>query len=58
MQIAAIQHDIVWEDPQANHTRLAPLIAQAAEIGTEMVVLTEMYATGFSMNSEAIAEPP
>ncbi len=58
MQIAAIQHDIVWEDPQANHTRLTPLIAQAAEIGTEMVVLTEMYATGFSMNSEAIAEPP
>ncbi len=58
MQIAAIQHDIIWEDPQANHERLAPLIEQAAATGTEMIVLTEMYATGFSMNSQVIAEPP
>tara|TARA_Y100000739_G_C20500303_1_gene414580 strand:+ start:135 stop:899 length:765 start_codon:yes stop_codon:yes gene_type:complete len=58
MKIAAIQHDIIWEDPQANHERLAPLIEQAATAGTEMIVLTEMYATGFSMNSQVIAEPP
>lgn len=58
MQIAAIQHDIIWEEPEANHKRLAPLIRQTVETGTEMIVLTEMYATGFSMNSQAIAEPP
>ena len=58
MKIAAIQHDIIWEDPQANHERLAPLIEQAATAGTEIIVLTEMYATGFSMNSQVIAEPP
>ena len=45
MQIAAIQHDIIWEDPQANHERLAPLIEQAAATGTEMIVLAEMYTT-------------
>ena len=27
MKVAAVQHDIVWEDPAANLARLAPLIA-------------------------------
>jgi predicted amidohydrolase len=56
MRIAAIQHDIVWEDPAANFLRLAPMIAGAAANGARLVVLTEMYATGFSMDTERIAE--
>jgi predicted amidohydrolase len=57
MRVAAIQHDIVWEDPQANFERLAPLLAYAAGEGARLAVLTEMYATGFSMSTERIAEP-
>ncbi len=57
MKIAAIQHDIVWEDPRANFARLAPRIAEAATAGARLAVLTEMYATGFSMDTERIAEP-
>ncbi len=57
MKVAAIQHDIVWEDRDANFTRLAPMIADAAAAGARLVVLTEMYSTGFSMETQKIAEP-
>jgi predicted amidohydrolase len=57
MRVAAIQHDIVWEDPKANFEALAPRIAGAAAAGARLVVLTEMYATGFSMRTDVTAEP-
>ncbi len=57
MKVAAIQHDIVWEDPAANFVRLAPMVAAAADAGARLVVLTEMYSTGFSMHTERVAEP-
>ncbi len=57
MRVAAIQHDIVWEDRDANYGRLAPMIAAAASAGARLVALTEMFATGFSMDASRIAEP-
>ncbi|EDM76081.1 carbon-nitrogen hydrolase family protein [Plesiocystis pacifica SIR-1] len=57
MKLAALQTDIAWEDPQANFERLRPQIAGAAASGARMVVLPEMYACGFSMDTQAIAEP-
>jgi predicted amidohydrolase len=57
LKVAAIQHDIVWEDPAANFARLAPRIADAAAEGARLAVLTEMYSTGFSMHTERTAEP-
>jgi len=57
MRVAAIQHDIAWEDPKANFAALAPRIAGAAGAGAPQIVLTEMYATGFSMNTDVTAEP-
>lgn len=57
MKVAAVQHDIVWEDPGANFTRLAPLVQQAAAGGARLVVLPEMYSTGFSMDVDRVAEP-
>ena len=56
MRVAAIQHDIVWEDPEANFDRLEPQIRAAAVAGARLVVLTEMYSTGFSMNTAVTAE--
>jgi predicted amidohydrolase len=58
MKVAAIQHDIVWEDAERTRKKVAPLIAQAAVAGARLIVLTEMYATGFSMQPERIAEHP
>lgn len=56
MRIAAVQHDIVWEDRDATCQYLAPLVARAAGAGAELVVLSEMFATGFSMNTHRTAE--
>lgn len=56
MRVAALQHDICYEDAGATRARLAPLIAQAAAAGAELIVLAEMFATGFSMHPERIAE--
>jgi predicted amidohydrolase len=57
MKVAAIQHDIEWEDGHATRKRLAPLVAHAVASGARLIVLTEMYATGFSMDPARIAEP-
>lgn len=57
MRVAGIQHDIVWEDPAANFAHLAPMIAAAAADGAQLVVLTEMFSTGFSMAVDRVAEP-
>jgi predicted amidohydrolase len=54
--VAGVQHDIVWEDPAANFAHLEPLIAAMAAGGARLVVLTEMFATGFSMKTERIGE--
>ena len=56
MRVAAIQHDIVWEDAAATTAHVTPMIAQAAAGGARLIVLTEMFATGFSMYPERIAE--
>ena len=58
MKVAAIQHDIVWEDAESTRKRLVPLIAQAAAADARLIAVTEMYATGFSMRPERIAEQP
>jgi predicted amidohydrolase len=56
MRIAAVQHDIVWEDRDANFERLAPRVAGAVAAGAELVLLTETFSTGFSM-TPGIGEP-
>ncbi|MCL2780557.1 MAG: carbon-nitrogen family hydrolase [Actinomycetia bacterium] len=57
MKVVAIQHDIVWEDAPATRARVGPMIERAADAGARLIVLAEMYATGFSMRAERIAEP-
>ena len=56
MKVAAIQHDIEWEDGDATRKHLLPLISQAARSGARLIAVTEMYATGFSMDPARIAE--
>jgi predicted amidohydrolase len=56
MRIAAVQHDIVWEDRDANFERLAPQVHRAVGAGAELVLLTETFSTGFSM-TPGIGEP-
>ncbi len=56
MKVAAIQHDITWEHPEVTRADVTPMIAAAAAGGAQLIVLPEMFATGFSMRPERIAE--
>jgi len=58
MKVAAIQHDIVWEDRDANLARYPDLVRGAAATGARLIVMTEMFSSGFSMNTELVAEDP
>jgi predicted amidohydrolase len=54
MRVAAVQHDIAWEDRAAT---LARLDAVVAPIDADLVVLPEMFAVGFTME-RGVAEAP
>lgn len=55
IRISIIQTDIVWEDKQEN-LRLLHEKLQKLRGTTEIVVLPEMFSTGFSMQSSVLAE--
>lgn len=57
MKIFCCQLDIVWENKAANYAKAQKLIATANVPAGSLVLLPEMFATGFSMNVPAIAEP-
>ncbi len=57
MKMAAIQHDIVWNDRDANFARLAPMVAAAAAGGARLVLLTETFSTGFAVDNPHLGEP-
>jgi predicted amidohydrolase len=54
LQISIIQADLVWENKSANLKQLEEKILQLPY--TEIVVLPEMFSTGFSMRSKDLAE--
>lgn len=57
MKIAGLQVRIEWEDPPASFARLRPWLDAAQAAGARLAVLPEMYACGFSMQTDRIAEP-
>ncbi len=57
LRIAGIQHDIVWNDRDANYARLAPMITAAAGSGAGLVLCTETFSTGFVVDGELVGEP-
>ena len=50
MKISAVQLDIAWEDKAANFARVRALLAAAPPEPGSLIVLPEMFASGFSMN--------
>lgn len=57
LRVAGVQCDIVWQDREENLRRLTPRVAEAADGGAGLVLLPEMFATGFSMDTATVAEP-
>ncbi len=57
MKVAALQMDIAWHDPSANHEKARSMATQAKEAGADLFVLPEMFSTGFSMDTSITPEP-
>jgi predicted amidohydrolase len=55
MKIALIQSPLVWENPTANRNHFEEKINAIAE-KVDLIVLPEMFTTGFTLNPEAVAE--
>lgn len=55
LTITVIQTNIFWEDKSANLAMLEEKIRGISD-NTEIVILPEMFSTGFSMNAAALAE--
>lgn len=56
MKFAAIQHDIVWCDREANFAHLTDLVESAVRRGAQFVLLSETFSTGFAVDSPNFAE--
>ena len=54
MIISLIQSDIAWADPQSNRDRLSQVFARLPK--SDLVVLPEMFSTGFATEPAGIAE--
>jgi predicted amidohydrolase len=57
VKVFALQLDIAWENKAANYSKVTDLLASAKPPADSLVVLPEMFATGFTMNTENMAEP-
>ncbi len=55
MKIYGVQYDIAWEDQPANCRRVRAIISQECPEAGSLIVLPEMFATGFTMNPKAAA---
>ena len=55
MKITLLQTDIFWEDKPGNLDSLGMLLSKISGT-TDLVVLPEMFSTGFTMNARTLAE--
>lgn len=56
LNVAIVQAELVWEQPEKNRARFSRMIADISQ-DVDLIVLPEMFATGFSMTPEKCAEP-
>lgn len=55
LRISLVQYDIVWENKEANLSYVENIVTSLAG-KTDIVVLPEMFTTGFTMNSHKLSE--
>ncbi len=56
LKVTLLQSNLYWENPGANLAMFEEKIWKIRE-QTDIIVLPEMFTTGFSMNAPALAEP-
>lgn len=57
LKIAVLQVDLAWENVLKNLDVFSEKLEQIQE-DVDLIILPEMFSTGFSMNAEELAEPP
>lgn len=57
MKITLIQPDIIWENKLKNLEKLGELMSESPD-ETDIIILPEMFNTGFSMNPAYLCETP
>ncbi len=55
MHVMGLQLDLIWEDPEANRNQISALL-KTNQPSVDLIVLPEMFSTGFSMNAAGLAE--
>ncbi len=55
LRISLIQYNIAWENKEANLSYIENIISSLA-LKTDVAILPEMCTTGFTMNSQSLAE--
>jgi omega-amidase len=55
MNVLALQFDVAWHDPRANHAKVSAMLDAAGAPAGALVVLPEMFATGFTTSMELLA---
>jgi predicted amidohydrolase len=57
IKVSLVQCNPIWENPRANLERFSEIVASISG-DTQIIVLPEMFATGFTMNTGSCAEEP
>jgi omega-amidase len=57
LRVTIVQSELHWQDAEANRTMFAEKLAATAPV-TDLIVLPEMFTTGFTMEAHALAEQP
>jgi len=55
LKVTIVQSNLIWENPIENRKHFSEKIAVIKK-GTNLIVLPEMFTTGFSMNASELAE--
>ncbi len=57
LRVTIIQSHLFWENPEANRVHFSKLF-ETLKDETDIIVLPEMFTTGFTMNAAEVAEAP
>lgn len=57
LHITLVQTELAWENPDANFRYLSHQLKAVGAGQSDLIVLPEMFTTGFSMEAEQLAEP-
>ncbi len=57
LPILVLQLDLLWHDAQGNRERIQQILSHQRTSNAKLIVLPEMFSTGFTMEANELAEP-